>query len=264
MASGLNVSLLMGTVESDAQLRTHNGQPLAVLRLNTVQHNGDKSYPTQFMCIIRGELATQRAAELVAGTRVLFVGTHETGRIFNDADGQPGRTNDFSVSQIFNTATDDLNIAFLFGNIGQDAVLKNADSERPFASVSLATNLYAGKDGNGAAQQRTIWNRLTLNGKQATGLWESLKKGAYIGVMASYRYSKPYARNSGEMAMDIQFNADRIVFGGSTFKPNSVTPTIANDGDIFAGLDGAPTSAASPAGEPVGTPADAGINFDDF
>lgn len=274
MASGLNIAYLLGTVDGDARLQQQNGSPVSVFKLNTVEKNesNGKTYPIQFVIIMRGALATAKAAICTAGKRILVTGTHEEGRIFKDAEGNAARTNDFSASEVRDPLVDDLNEAFLFGNLGSDARLQG-DAEKPFASTSLATNLYMGKDENGGSRQRTIWNALNLNGKQATGLADSLKKGVYIGVLAQYRYSKPYQdKTSGEQRISIQYNARNVVFGGSSYKGTGAAgaQSISSPDDLFAGLGNEPPGVTSrgaaptdPAGvsEPAGSPDSLFDNF---
>ena len=268
MANGMNFSMLLGTVTVAARVEDRGSTALGVFKLKTVEHGSNgQEYPTEFVVIMNGDLARAKAPLCVEGARVLVIGTHEVGRVFNGADGQPGRTNDFSATDVRDVASDDMNFAFLFGNLGSDAILKNADTERPFATASLATNLYMGKDSAGASQQRTLWNRLNLNGRQAVGLADSLTKGIYIGVVGSYRYSKPYTTQGGEQRTEIQYNVQNVIFGGSAYRGNGNgtgggQPQMSSPDDLFAGLGGGSTE---PAAQPAGAGEPAGDNlFDTF
>ncbi len=267
MAGGLNVAILLGTVNGDARLEQRNGSAIAVFKLDTVDKGLEgKVYPTQFVVILRGALAVAKAALCTHGKRILVQGTHEVGRIFNSSDGTAGRTNDFSATEVIDVEVDDLNQAFLFGNIGQDAQLKNETTDKPFATLSLATNLYMGKDAAGGSQQRTLWNKVNLNGGQATGLIKSLLKGTYIGILGQYRSSKPYTTAAGEQRTEIQFSARSVVFGGSAFKGNGGgAPVIGDGSDLFAGLGEVPTGAtqqpAPAASEPAGASDDLFNNY---
>lgn len=247
MASGLNLTLVLGTVAGAPRLiDARNGQKVLLMFIDHIEHGlEDKMYTTRYRGQVWGEDASALAESIHDGDRRLFIGTIEPPTIYNDANGNPARSNDLRIVQVVDPVSQDYASSFLFGNLGGDAKL--FEGERPFARVSLATNLYQGKDANGASQQRTIWNNLVLNGKQATGLASYLKKGAFIGAIAQFRPSKPYTAQNGEVRAENQYAVSQIVFGGSSYA-NGGSSQMTEE-DLFAGVgEAAPAEASGPSG----------------
>jgi single-strand DNA-binding protein len=70
---------------------------------------------------------------------------------------------------------------FLAGNLGQDPELRYTPNGTPMTNFSVATNeRWTGQDGK--QQERTIWWRVTVWGKQAETVSQYLSKGSQVFV----------------------------------------------------------------------------------
>jgi single-strand DNA-binding protein len=70
---------------------------------------------------------------------------------------------------------------FLAGNLGQDPELRYTPNGTPVTNFSVATNeRWTGQDGE--QQQRTIWWRVTVWGKQAETVSQYLSKGSQVFI----------------------------------------------------------------------------------
>jgi single-strand DNA-binding protein len=70
---------------------------------------------------------------------------------------------------------------FLAGNLGQDPELRYTPNGTPVTNFSVATNeRWTGQDGE--QQERTIWWRVTVWGKQAETVSQYLSKGSQVFV----------------------------------------------------------------------------------
>ena len=74
-----------------------------------------------------------------------------------------------------------LNKVQLIGRLGQDPEIKDTDSGKKVANVSLATNDFW-NDASGNKQERTEWHRLVFWERLATLAESYLKKGSQIYV----------------------------------------------------------------------------------
>jgi len=70
---------------------------------------------------------------------------------------------------------------FLAGNLGRDPELRYTPNGTAVASFSVATN-ERWTDTGGQPQQRTIWWRVKVWGKQAETVSEHLKKGSQVFI----------------------------------------------------------------------------------
>ena len=77
-----------------------------------------------------------------------------------------------------------LNKVQLIGRLGQDPEIKDTDSGKKVANVSLATNDFW-NDASGNKQERTEWHRLVFWERLATLAESYLKKGSQIYVEGS-------------------------------------------------------------------------------
>tara|TARA_R110002020_G_scaffold32352_4_gene99586 strand:+ start:1313 stop:1864 length:552 start_codon:yes stop_codon:yes gene_type:complete len=77
-----------------------------------------------------------------------------------------------------------LNKVMLIGRLGQDPEIKDTDSGKKVANVSIATNDFW-NDASGNKQERTEWHRLVFWERLATLAESYLKKGSQIYVEGS-------------------------------------------------------------------------------
>ena len=77
-----------------------------------------------------------------------------------------------------------LNKVMLIGRLGQDPTVKDTDSGKKVANVSIATNDFW-NDASGKKQERTEWHRLVMWERLATLAENYLKKGSQIYVEGS-------------------------------------------------------------------------------
>jgi len=77
-----------------------------------------------------------------------------------------------------------LNKVMLIGRLGQDPEIKDTDSGKKVANVSLATNDFW-NDASGNKQERTEWHRLVFWERLATLAESYLKKGSQVYVEGS-------------------------------------------------------------------------------
>lgn len=108
----------------------------------------------------------------------------------------------------------------LVGNLGRDPEMRYTPSGTPVTNLSVATN-EAWTDSAGQRQERTIWWRVSVFGKQAEACNEYLKKGRQVlvegRINADPKTGGPriYQRQDGTAGASFEVTAMNVRFLGS-------------------------------------------------
>lgn len=74
-----------------------------------------------------------------------------------------------------------MNQVMITGNLGEDPILRETDSDTPVVNFSVANNEHA-RDKDGNPFQRTFWFKVVLFGRTAENAAKYLKKGSKVLV----------------------------------------------------------------------------------
>lgn len=163
------------------------------------------------------------------GKPMVFMGRMEDPKTYEKKDGSHGRENRFTVDQVF-WAGRGLNVTIASGNIGADAELKYTANGIAVTNISLASNLYAGKDENGQAKEKTLWSRVTIWRERAEALIRSglLTKGTRAVVVMKHRDTGTYVANDGTVRANNEYTMQDIVIMTNGEAPEGMDDPLAD------------------------------------
>jgi single-strand DNA-binding protein len=78
----------------------------------------------------------------------------------------------------------------IIGRLGKDPELKTSQGGKKWATFSVATERYAGKDSDGNVKRETVWHNCTAFEKLADNIEKFAKKGDRIHVIGEYVYEE--------------------------------------------------------------------------
>ena len=107
-----------------------------------------------------------------------------------------------------------VNKVLLIGNLAADPDVKATPTGTYVAKMRLATNTYAGKDGEGKAKERTEFHNLVAFGKVAEFAGQFLKKGRLVYVDGRLQTSSWDDASSGQKRYRTEVVVDEIKFVG--------------------------------------------------
>ena len=107
-----------------------------------------------------------------------------------------------------------VNKVLLIGNLASDPEVKATPAGLYVARMRVATNTYAGKDGEGKAKERTEFHHLVAFGKVAEFAGQYLKKGRMVYVDGRLQTSSWDDTASGQKRYRTEVVVDEIRFVG--------------------------------------------------
>jgi len=100
------------------------------------------------------------------------------------------------------------------GNLAANAELRYTQSGTAVLNFRVAVSTYAGKDGQGAAQEHTEWVNCVVWSDRAEGLAKVLSKGDQVLVSGEAR-TRQYEDKEGQKRSSVELHAREVVLCGS-------------------------------------------------
>lgn len=119
-------------------------------------------------------------------------------------------SNKFNNNQNFEIMSSPKNSVTLIGHLGNDPEVKNFDSGKVKATISLAVNRTY-KNASGEKVENTDWPRLVLWGKVAENAGKYLTKGDKIAIQGELRTEK-YEKEDGTMVYQTVIAVDECEY----------------------------------------------------
>ncbi len=114
----------------------------------------------------------------------------------------------------------------LVGRLGADPEMRYAHNGQPVTTFNVATDR-SWTDANGQRQEKTIWFRVSMWGKQAENCNQYLAKGRTVLVEGEMSEPKVYQRKDGQWATSLDVRAVNVRFIGG--RENEPVTTTADD-----------------------------------